>query len=152
MRKFVHKLWHRLTRGCWKPWKVFTVLRISSGAYTEYATAPTVFTAKLPAGLSFEDGAALGVPYFTAYRALVSVGGGKKGDKVLIHGASGGVGVACMQIAKFLGMDVYGTASTEAGLSLIKDHNCHPFNHREEGPIRSTGIHVNGVFTYMIYQ
>ena len=38
-----------------------------------------------------------------------------------------------MQIAKFLEMDVYGTASTEAGLSLIKDHNCHPFNHREEG-------------------
>ena len=83
--------------------------------------------------MSFEDGAALGVPYFTAYRALVSVGGGKIGDKVLIHGASGGVGVACLQIAKFLGMEVYGTASTEAGLSLIKDHDCHPFNHREEG-------------------
>ena len=83
--------------------------------------------------MSFEDGAALGVPYFTAYRALVSIGGGKTGDKVLIHGASGGVGVACMQIAKFLGMEVFGTASTEAGLSLIKDHDCHPFNHREEG-------------------
>ena len=116
-----------------EPSKVFTVLRTTSGAYAEYATAPSVFTAKLPTGLSFQDGAALGVPYFTAYRALVSVGGGKKGDKVLIHGASGGVGVASMQIAKFLGMEVYGTASTEAGLSLIKDHNCHAFNHREDG-------------------
>lgn len=83
--------------------------------------------------MSFQDGAALGVPYFTAYRALVSVGEGKRGDKVLIHGASGGVGVAAMQIGKFLGMDVYGTASTEAGLSLIKDHDCLPFNHGEKG-------------------
>ena len=81
-----------------KTLKSFTVLRTSSGAYTQYATVPAVFTAKLPAGLSFEDGAALGVPYFTAYRAFVSVGSGKKGDKVLIHGASGGDGVACMQI------------------------------------------------------
>ena len=114
-------------------WKAFTVLRTSSGAHAEHATAPSVFTAKLPTGLSFQDGAALGVPYFTAYRALVSVGGGKKGDKVFIPGASGGVGVACMQIAKFLRMDVYGTASIEAGLSLITDHDCHPFNHREGG-------------------
>ena len=63
----------------------------------------------------------------------MSVGGGKEGDKVLIHGASGGVGVACLQIAKFLGMEVHGTASTDAGLSLINDHECSAHNHSQKG-------------------
>ena len=54
-------------------------------------------------GLSYEEGSAVGVPYFTAYRALKSIGKAHKGEKLLIHGASGGVGTAAIQIAKFLG-------------------------------------------------
>ena len=124
--------------------KVFTVHRTASGAYAEYVTASTVYTAKLPAGLSFEDGAALGVPYLAAYRALVFKGEAKKGEKVLVHGASGGVGVAALQIAKFLGMDVYGTASTNAGLSLIKEQGCHAFNHGEQGYLDQLKEHKAG--------
>ena len=48
--------------------KVFSILRTSSGGYAEYSTVPEVFTARLPEGLAVTDGAALGVPYFTAYR------------------------------------------------------------------------------------
>ena len=53
--------------------------------------------------MTHEEGSAVGVPYFTADRALRHLGGAKKGEKVLIHGASGGVGLAAIQIAKFLG-------------------------------------------------
>ena len=53
--------------------------------------------------MSLEEGAAMGVPYFTADRALRHIGNAKRGEKVLIHGASGGVGLAAIQIANFLG-------------------------------------------------
>ena len=74
----------------------------------------------------------------------MTVGRGKEGDKVLIHGASGGVGVACLQIAKFLGMEVHGTASTDAGLSLITEHDCHAYNHRQEGYLNALNEHKAG--------
>ena len=86
---------------------------------------------------------------FTAYRALVTVGGRKRGDKVLIHGASGGVGVACLQIGKFLGMEVHRTASTDAGLSLITEHDCHAYNHRQEGFLGALNEHKAGFFAYL---
>lgn len=79
----------------------------------EYQVAP------LPDELTFEDGAGLGIPYMTAYRALVVKAGVKKGDKVLVHGASGGAGSASVQMAKALGCTVIGTAGTPEGLELV---------------------------------
>jgi NADPH2:quinone reductase len=72
------------------------------------------------------------VPYFTAYRALVTKGHLKKGQTVLIHGASGGVGVGALQIAKDLGATVIGTASSPEGLKLIGQYGT-AFNHRQNG-------------------
>ena len=60
------------------------------------------------------------MPYFTADRALRTLGGAKKGENLLIHGASGGVGLAAIQIAKFLGLNVVGTAGSADGIKLIE--------------------------------
>jgi NADPH2:quinone reductase len=74
----------------------------------------------LPARLSFAQGAALGVPYGTAWRALFMRGGARPGETVLVHGASGGVGVAATQIARARGLRVIGTAGSDAGLALVR--------------------------------
>ncbi len=55
---------------------------------------------KLPNGVSFEDGAALGTPAMAGYRALFIRGEVKSGDRVLVHGATGGVGVICVQLVR----------------------------------------------------
>jgi NADPH2:quinone reductase len=88
----------------------------------------------LPAHVSFQQGAALGVPYATAWRALFIRGAGRAGDTVLIHGASGGVGIAAVQIGRARGMRVIGTAGTEAGLQLVRDQGAHEvLDHRDAG-------------------
>lgn len=104
-----------------------------SGSYAQYCTAPEDQTFKLHDSLSYQEGAAIGIPYYTAYRALITLANAKKGQSVLIHGASGGVGLACCQIAKHLGLQVFGTAGTEAGLKLIKENGVtHAFNHNRK--------------------
>jgi NADPH:quinone reductase-like Zn-dependent oxidoreductase len=65
----------------------------------------------LPEALSFEQGAAFPVNYGTAYAALILMGGSREGDRVLIHAAAGGVGIAATQIARNVGAEIYGTAS-----------------------------------------
>lgn len=91
-----------------------------TGTYAEFVKVKEGQLAPLPKELSFEDGAALGIPYMTAYRGLVTRAGVKKGEKVLVHGASGGTGVATVQIAKGLGCTVIGTAGTEEGIAVVK--------------------------------
>lgn len=62
-----------------------------SGSYAEYCTTHEDQTFNLHDSLSYQQGAAVGIPYFTAYRALITMAQAKKGQSVLIHGASGGV-------------------------------------------------------------
>jgi NADPH2:quinone reductase len=85
----------------------------------------------LPDRLSFEQGAALGVPYATAWRALLIRARARAGETVLVHGASGGVGVAAVQIARAHGLTVIGTAGTEDGMRLVSEQGAHHvLNHR----------------------
>lgn len=113
--------------------RVFTTAT-ESGGYAEYAIAADKCVHKLPDALHFTQGAAIGVPYFTAYRALVQKAHVKPGETVLIHGASGGVGVAACQLSRALGLKVLGTAGTPQGLKLVLNNGAHlAFNHREEG-------------------
>ncbi|HEY3110106.1 MAG TPA: NADPH:quinone reductase [Chloroflexota bacterium] len=88
------------------------------GAYTELLAAPRERVFGLPERLSFEQGAAVGVPYATAYRALYDKGQGRPGEWLLVHGASGAVGTALVQMGRQLGMRVIGTAGTEPGREL----------------------------------
>lgn len=81
------------------------------GGYASQAVVPARDVTPLPEGLTFEQGAAIPVNYGTAWAALVSYGNLQAGERVLIHSAGGGVGIAATQIAKHRGAEVYGTAS-----------------------------------------
>jgi NADPH:quinone reductase-like Zn-dependent oxidoreductase len=81
------------------------------GGYASQVVVPASDVVPLPDSLTFEQGAAIPVNYATAYAGLVSYGSLQPGDRVLVHSAGGGVGIAATQIAKQLGAEVYGTAS-----------------------------------------
>ena len=107
-----------------------------NNAYAEYVAVKENFVHPLPEVLTFSQGAAIPLPYFTAYRALFHLAKAKPGETVLVHGASGGVGLAAVQFAKSRGLRVIGTAGTHAGETLVKNAGaCHVFNHREDGYI-----------------
>ena len=104
------------------------------GAYAEARCAPAEKLVPLPDAISFEQGAAMGVAYGTAYRALFQRGGAKPGETVLIHGASGGVGTAAVQLACTAKLLVMGTAGSDAGLRLVKEQGAqHAVNHSTPG-------------------
>lgn len=90
------------------------------GAYAEYSLCSLKRTYKMPGTVSFKEAAAIGVNYATAYRALVQRAAAESGESVLIHGATGGVGIAAIQLAKTLNLKVYATGSSKEGLELIK--------------------------------
>ncbi len=90
------------------------------GSYAEKTLAASDNVHLLPKKISFSQGAAMGIPYATAHRALFGRGRAKKGEVVLVHGASGGVGTAAVQLAKRAKLFVVGTAGTEGGRALVK--------------------------------
>ncbi|HFK5511043.1 TPA: NADP-dependent oxidoreductase [Elizabethkingia anophelis] len=95
--------------------KVFGMVNFfgSGKAYTEYIAAPSDHLALIPSDISFQEAAATTLAASTAYQALTEIGKVKKGDRVLIHAASGGVGHYAVQIAKHLGAYVIGTSSAK---------------------------------------
>ncbi|KAK2491488.1 hypothetical protein MC885_000538 [Smutsia gigantea] len=111
--------------------RVFTTSTVSGG-YAEYALAADHTVYPLPEKLDFQQGAAIGIPYFTAYGAVLHSARVKAGESVLVHGASGGVGLAACQIARAYGLKVWGTAGTEEGRNIVLRNGAHEvFNHRE---------------------
>jgi NADPH2:quinone reductase len=108
--------------------------RTLTGAYAEYALALEEQVNRLPDNISFEQGGGVWVPYGTAYHALHHFAKARAGETVLVHGASGGVGTASVQIARAMGMTIFGTAGTDKGLDLVKREGAHQaFNHRSAG-------------------
>lgn len=96
-----------------------------SGTYAELALCKESQVHPLPYKISFSQGAAINVPYATAYRALFQRGRAAAGETVLIHGASGGVGIAAVQFARAAGLIVIGTGGTEKGRKLISEQGAH---------------------------
>ena len=90
------------------------------GAYATRVCSTELQVHPLPERLSYSQGAAIGVPYATAYRALFQKGGLRPGETVLVHGASGAVGLATVQLARAHGCTVIGTAGSPAGLDLVR--------------------------------
>jgi NADPH:quinone reductase len=110
-----------------------------SGTYATHALAEASQAHPLPKNLTFAQGAAIGVPYLTAARALFQKAAGKKGESVLIHGGSGGVGLAAIQLAKSAGLAVTATAGTEKGRALVEKEGArHVLDHTQ--PDYLTGI------------
>jgi len=104
------------------------------GTYAERIACDASMVHPLPDAVSFSQGAALGVPAATAYRALLIRGNARAGETVLVHGASGGVGTAAVQFARSLGLRVIGTAGSAEGLETAKRAGAdRVLNHREEG-------------------
>src|SRR5581483_11262005 len=101
------------------------VYRSITGAYAEKALCTESQVHPLAKQVSYQQGAAMGVPYVTAYRALFHKGSARAGDLVLIHGASGGVGIAAVQLARAAGMTVVGTAGTDKGKDLVGREGAH---------------------------
>jgi NADPH2:quinone reductase len=90
-----------------------------TGTYADCALCKMSQVHPLPDSMSFEQGAALGIPYHTACRALFQKGLAKAGQTVLIHGASGGVGIAAIQFALGAGLKVIATAGSEKARQLL---------------------------------
>ena len=123
--------------------RVYTANTLS-GAYAEYALAVESQVHPLPDRVSFPQGAGVWVPYGTAYHALRHFADSRAGETALIHGASGGVGIAALQIARAMGLVVFGTAGTERGLELARREGAHQvFDHGkssyQEAILKATG-------------
>lgn len=91
-----------------------------AGTYAELAVCAAAQLYRLPSSASYAQGAALGVPYATAYRALFQRGGGRPSETVLVHGATGGVGTAAVELAHARGMRVIGTGGTDNGMAAVR--------------------------------
>ncbi len=105
-----------------------------TGVSAELALCEDSRVHHLPEKISFAQGAALGVPYGTAYRALFQRGRGKAGETVLVHGATGGVGLAAVQFARAAGFTVIGTGGSEKGRALVSGQGAHyVLDHRAGG-------------------
>jgi len=97
----------------------------ATGSYAELCLCELAQVHPLPQNVSCAQGAAMNVPYATAYHALFNRGHGRAGETVLVHGASGGVGIAGVQLARAGGMTVIGTAGTDRGRRLVAAQGAH---------------------------
>lgn len=105
---------------------------VEQGAYTELMKCRANLVFPLPRNMSYSQGAALFIPYFTAFRALVGYGRLQPGEVVLIHAATGGVGTAAVQIAKELGAEIIATGGSVEGRELLKTLGAtHVVDHRQ---------------------
>lgn len=106
----------------------------TSGAYAEQTLCEESQVHSLPQQLSFSQGAGVNVPYATAYRALFQRAHATPGETALIHGATGGVGIAAVQLARAAGMKVIGTGGTARGRELATQQGAHHMlDHRAPG-------------------
>ena len=113
--------------------RVYTAKTVT-GAYAEYALALEEQVHCLPEKISFGQGAGVWVPYGTAYHALYHSAEAHASESVLVHGASGGVGSAAVQMARAMGLTIFGTAGTQKGLNLAKREGAHQvFDHSKPG-------------------
>lgn len=117
----------------------------NTGTYAEKVVCDADVAHLLPDSFSFQEGAALGIPALTAYRALFHRSKIKAGETVLVHGASGGVGLLTVQMAAGIGATVIGTASTEEGKALVKSSGASfVLNHLEKESLDDVFSLTNG--------
>src|SRR3981189_2248400 len=113
--------------------RVYTAKTVT-GAYAQYALAQEAQVHTLPEKISYSQGAGVWVPYGTAYHALHHSADARASETVLVHGASGGGGSAAVQMARAMGLTVFGTAGTQTGVNLAKREGAHQvFDHSKPG-------------------
>jgi NADPH2:quinone reductase len=99
--------------------------RTVTGSYAEAALCDVNYVHPLPAKVTFQQGAAVGAPAGAAWRGLFQRGRGLGGETVLIHGATGAVGLSAVQLARAAGMKVIGSASSDKGKKFVLDQGAH---------------------------
>jgi NADPH2:quinone reductase len=99
--------------------RVYTTGTITE-AYAELVLCKRSQVHPLPARVSYAQGAGVFVPYVTAYRASFQLAHARPGNTLLVHGASGGVGIAAVQFARAAGIKIISTAGSDEGLQLVK--------------------------------
>lgn len=119
------------------------------GGYADVVCTPAFRVAPRPAGMSPQEGAALPVNYLTAYLIVERMGGLKADETVLVHGAGGGVGTACVQLARRIGARVIGTASAakhdflkSAGVDVCIDYTREDFEERVREVTDGRGVEL----------
>jgi NADPH2:quinone reductase len=118
---------------------------VFTGTYAQYVLTDAAGVHPLPDKISFAQGAGVGTPYGTAWRALFQRASARAGQTVLVHGASGGVGLAAVQIARAAGMVVIGTAGTPEGLEIVRSNGAaFAANHRDAGYLKQIKAFTGG--------
>jgi NADPH2:quinone reductase len=121
------------------------VTPMGQGTYAEYTICAPTQLHRLPPKVTYGQGASLGVPYATAYRALFYKANARPGETVLVHGATGGVGIAAVQMGKMHGMRVLATGGSERGLDVVRENGADAvFNHREDGYLQAITAATGG--------
>src|SRR5271170_6780456 len=100
-------------------------------AYAEWVAVPSNTVYRIPAGMPVEDAAAFPVNYLTAYHSMFTMGNLQPGDRILIHGAAGGVGIAAVQLARAKGLVIFGTAGPAKQDYLRKIGVDHPIDYEK---------------------
>ncbi len=120
--------------GIFKPGDRVFLSGSLSGTYAEAAVCTPDHVHPLPEIATFAQGAALGIPYATAYRGIFHRGDVRSGETLLVHGASGGVGTAAVQLARGVGIKVFGTAGSLEGRELVQELGAElVFDHHDSG-------------------
>jgi acyl transferase domain-containing protein/NADPH:quinone reductase-like Zn-dependent oxidoreductase/acyl carrier protein len=96
------------------------VMAVGDSCMQSHITAPEYAVSLKPAGLSFEEAAAVSASYLTAYYSLCTLARLAAGERVLIHAATGGVGLAAVQIAQWIGAEIFATAGTDEKRALLR--------------------------------
>jgi len=119
------------------------------GGYSDRICVPVSQAVDLPEGMSYEEGAALPVNYLTAYQMLIQMGSLKSGERVLVHSAAGGVGLAAIDLCKIHGAEVIGTASAgkhaflrERGVAHVIDYTSQDYEAEVKHLTRGRGVHI----------
>ncbi|MGH9804112.1 MAG: zinc-binding dehydrogenase [Candidatus Acidiferrales bacterium] len=119
------------------------------GCYAERVVVPAAQAIPLPAAMSFEEAAALPVNYLTVYQALRHMATLRPGERLLIHAAAGGVGLAAIQLAKLVGAEIFGTASAskhdflrQQGVHHCIDYRTQDFEEAVRGLTSGEGVDV----------
>jgi NADPH:quinone reductase-like Zn-dependent oxidoreductase len=127
--------------------KVFAITRF--GGYSDVVCVPAAQAIPLPEGMTYEEGAAIPVNYLTAYQMLVQMGSVKAGERVLVHSAAGGVGLASIDLCKIYGAEVIGTASAskhamlrERGVTHLIDYNTQDYEPEVKRLTSGRGVHI----------
>lgn len=122
---------------------------VAHGGYAEKVAAPASVTVALPEGMNFSSAAALPVNYLTAYHMLFYMGSIRPGERVLIHAAAGGVGLAAIELAKIAGAETYGTASgskfdflRQRGVAHLIDYRTHDFEEEVRRLTHGEGVDI----------